>query len=245
MVVSNAVRNYVRANYPFVCEDRLHVIHRGIETLEFPRGYCPDGEWTSEFARQFPKAAHQPLLTIAGRLTRLKGHVDFIRLMASLRDQDIAGHGLIVGGVDSRKTAYLKELKDLVTQLKLEDRITFTGHRTDLREIYAVSAMVLSLSLKPEAFGLTVAEALSIGTPVVGYDHGGVAEILAAQFPEGAVEPRNMRVLTQTVAAILSAKPRPVPEPNQYERSVMLKKTLELYSAVAESRESREHPSMR
>jgi len=233
IVVSETVRDYVRTNYRFVPEDRLQLIHRGISGSDYPRGYQPDDAWKAAFFQQFPAAADQPLLTLAGRITRLKGHEDLLKLLARLRDRGIRAHGLIVGGTDPRKTSYAEEMKALAASLQLTDRVTFTGHRGDLKQIYAISSIVLSLSTTPESFGRTVAEALSIGTPVVGYSHGGVAEILAAQFPEGAVETGNLDALTETVTGLLTRTPRPVPGPNVFEKSEMLRKTLEAYESVA------------
>ena len=114
--------------------------------------------------------------------------------------------------------------------------MTFTGQRSDLKQIYAISSIVFSLSSTPESFGRTVAEALSIGTPVIGYNHGGVSEILAAQFPEGAVESGNLDALTEKVAWLLTQAPRPVPEPNVFEKQTMLNKTLEVYDVVLEAK---------
>lgn len=193
IVVSETVRDYVRKNYSFVPDKRLHMIHRGIDGREYPRGFQPDEKWKTEFFQQFPKTKDRLLLTLAGRITRLKGHQDLLRLLARLRDRGIAAHGLVVGVTDPRKAAYEDELRKLAASLKLSDHVTFTGHRSDLKQIYAISSIVLSLSSTPESFGRTVAEALSIGTPVVGYNHGGVAEILAAQFPVGAVETAKLR----------------------------------------------------
>jgi len=234
VVVSETVRDYVLKNYAFVPQQRLHLIHRGIDGHEYPRRFQPDESWKTDFFTQFPSAKNQPLLTLAGRITRLKGHRDLLRLLARLRDRGVAAHGLIVGGTDSRKAAYADELNSLVTSLNLSDRVTFCGHRSDLKQIYVISSIVLSLSSTPESFGRTVAEALSTGTPVVGYDHGGVAEILAAQFPEGAVEPGNLNRLSDTVASILQQSPRPVPRANAFDKGTMLKKTLELYEIAAE-----------
>ncbi|RLT22524.1 MAG: glycosyltransferase [Planctomycetota bacterium] len=234
IVVSETVLEHVRRNYRFVPEARLHLIHRGIDGDEFPRGYQPDDSWNSEFSRQFPRTCDQPLLTLVGRLTRLKGHADLLHLLARLKDRGIAAHGLIVGGTDPRKAAYADEMQALAASLNLSDRVTFTGHRSDLKQIYAMSSIVLSLSSTPESFGRTVAEALSIGTPVVGYNHGGGAEILAAQFPAGAVEIGNLETLTETVALILARKPRPVPGPNVFEKERMLRKTLDVYEMVGQ-----------
>lgn len=229
IVVSETVRDYVRKNYSFVPEDRMHLIHRGIDGREYPRGFQPDDKWKGDFFQQFPATKNQPLLTLAGRITRLKGHEDLLKLMARLRDRGLTAHALIVGGADPRKAAYADEMKALAASLKLSNNVTFTGHRSDLKQIYAISSIVFSLSSTPESFGRTVAEALSIGTPVVGYNHGGVSEILAAEFPSGAVEKGNLDALTATVEAILKQNQRPIPGPNVFEKEAMLRKTLDIY----------------
>ena len=45
----------------------------------------------------------------------------------------------------------------------LSDIVVFAGHRSDIRDIYAVSDVVVSLSSKPESFGRTVLEPLAMG----------------------------------------------------------------------------------
>ncbi len=83
-----------------------------------------------------------------------------------------------------------------------------------------LQSIVFSLSSTPESFGRTVVETLSIETPVVGYNHdSGGAEIPVAQFPSGAVELGNLNALTETVASILTRKPRP--SPNVLEKVTM------------------------
>ena len=236
VAVSNSVRDYIRQNYPFVPDDRLQVIPRGIEGTEFPRGYQPDDSWKVTFFQTFPKAANKKLLTLVGRVTRRKGHEAFLRLLSKLRNLGLDVHGLMVGEADPGKAAYLDEIKSLAASLNLNEHVTFTGHRSDVREIYSISAVVLSLNSTPESFGRTVAEALAIGTPVVGYNHGGVAEILAAEFPSGAVEPGDSDSLTQAVRRIVCSITSAVPKPNQYERAAMLQKTIELYEAAVKQK---------
>ena len=67
------------------------------------------------------------------------------------------------------------------------DRVTFTGHRSDLQNIISISSIVLSLTQQPESFGRTTLEALALGKPVIGYEHGGVGEILDALLPSGKI----------------------------------------------------------
>src|SRR3546814_14837080 len=58
-----------------------------------------------------------------------------------------------------------------------------------------------SLSRKPEAFGRTVLEALAVGRPVLGWDHGGVGELLGEWWPQGAVAPFDAQALAGTARA--------------------------------------------
>lgn len=234
IVVSETLLNYVLSNYPRVDVGRLRLIHRGVDSAEYPRGFYPTAEWLQDFHTQYPETADRRLITLPGRLTRLKGHIDFLEMMASLRRRSSAIHGLIVGGAHPRKAGYADELRERIRQMGLQHHITMTGHRSDLKEIYAISDIVLSLSQTPESFGRTVAEALAIGTKVVGYNHGGVAEILAAQFPQGAVAPGDVEALRERVLCLLKDRDRSAPGPNRFEKSDMLRRTLDVYSEFSE-----------
>jgi len=234
IVVSETLLNYVLQHYPKVSAGRIRLIHRGIDPGEYPRGFVPGHAWKRAFRRQFPETEGKKILTLPGRITRLKGHHDFVDLIDNLSRTDSQVHGLIVGGAHPRKAAYSDEVRQHVRSLKLDDRITFTGQRSDLKEIYATSELVLSLSRTPESFGRTVAEALSIGTPVIGYNHGGVAEILAAQFPQGAVPFGDQAALFNAVRQQLTDGNPELPGANRFEKSEMLRRTLDVYEDVCE-----------
>lgn len=232
IVVSETVRDYVLKNYPAVRPEHIRLVHRGIDDAEYPRGYQPSEEWKQSFYTEFPQLAGQPVVTLAGRITRLKGHHDLLKVLANLRDAGSPVHGLIVGGAAPGKSAYLEEVRRQVTQYGLDDLVSFAGQRNDLREIYSVSDVVVSMSQTPESFGRTVAEALSIGTPAVAWDHGGVSEILAAQFPQGAIRTGDIEAFSDRIRSIL-AEPDAFPVlPNRFTRSDMLTGTLSVYEEI-------------
>lgn len=234
IVVSESVRDYVGRHYPKIPSDRMHIVPRGIDSREFPRGFKPSKEWERTFHEQFPGVVGRSLVTIVGRLTRLKGHLEFPELIGELRKRGLSDvHGLIVGAADARKQRYEREIRQRVQALGLDEHVTFTAHRSDLKEIYASSSVVLSLSSTPESFGRTTAEALSIGVPVVGYDHGGVGEILRLQYADGLVEPGNLRQLADTVASVIGKRGQVVVGANQFEKATMQQRTLELYRQLA------------
>jgi glycosyltransferase involved in cell wall biosynthesis len=68
--VSNSVKDYVLKNYPDVPEERLTVIHRGVDPAEFPYGYRPPADWMERWRRDFPQLEGKYVLTLPGRITR-------------------------------------------------------------------------------------------------------------------------------------------------------------------------------
>ena len=237
IAVSRTIRDYIMTNYPRTDPERVQVIHRGTADEEFPRGYRPSDEWQQEFFGRFGSLLNQRLITLPGRVTRLKGHRDFIRLIHDLKRREIPVRGLVVGGADRRKQRYLDELRREVTGRGLDGEITFTGRRSDIREIYAVSDVVVSLSSRPESFGRTVLEALNLGIPVVGYNHGGVGEILSDVYPQGGVPPGDHNRLLERVSSILLENGPTVPAVTTYKLAEMLEGTIRMYEELA--RESR------
>ena len=237
IAVSHAVRDFVLEHYPWIERERLTVIHRGVDPAAYPHGYRPDEAWLKAWYDQFPQLRGVKVVTLPGRITRLKGHADLLHLLAALGARGVAAHGLIVGGEHKRHLPYLEEIKRLAVDLGVA--VTFTGHRADMREIHAVSDLVLSLSAKPESFGRTVLEALSLGTPVVGYDHGGVGEILAELFPEGGVPFGDVEALAERVAGFVEQPPK-VAAVERFTLRSMLDTTLALYRDVCPSITRRE-----
>jgi glycosyltransferase involved in cell wall biosynthesis len=233
IAVSEMIRDYITGNYPAVDPDIIRVIHRGVDPTEFPYGYRPAAQWLEAWYRDFPQTLDQPLILLPARLTRWKGQEDFIELMQLLRTRGVAAHGLLVGGADPRRQSFVEELQAHISAAGLEDRVTLVGHRGDLKEIMAVSDIVLSLSREPEAFGRTTLEALSLGRPVIGYDHGGVREQLAAILPAGAVGVGDVAQVAQQVCTWL-AEPPAVPRSQPFTLANMLDQTLQVYQELLE-----------
>jgi glycosyltransferase involved in cell wall biosynthesis len=231
IVVSEMIRDYVLRHYP-VNADKLRLNYRGIDPAAFNYGYQPDPLWLAQWYQQFPQTRDKQLITLPGRISRWKGQHEFIDLIAALRQQHSRVHGLIVGESKAGKEKLFQELKAKVCQLGLESDITFTGHRGDVREVMAHSDIVMSLSQQPEAFGRTTLEALSLGTPVIAYAHGGVAEQLAAILPAGQVVPGDLKAAVKLTSSWLQ-RPPVVPADHPFKLQTMLDNTLDVYQTLA------------
>jgi glycosyltransferase involved in cell wall biosynthesis len=231
VAVSQTLRDYVLSHYRWLEPSRVRVIPRGIDPDAFPYGHRPDDAWTRSFFAQFPNLAGAPLLTLPGRGTRLKGHHDAIHLVADLKRRGIDVRLLLLGAVEPGREAYAEELRELIRSLGLEQQIEMTPPRDDVRDIYAVSALILQLSNKPESFGRTVLEALSLCRPVLGYAHGGVGELLAELYPAGRVAPGDRERLVERAAELLRVAPA-ISMLHNYRLGDMQQATLALYDEV-------------
>ncbi|MBB6522404.1 glycosyltransferase involved in cell wall biosynthesis [Pseudoteredinibacter isoporae] len=232
IAVSNTVKDYIASHYPKTDMARVQVVNRGISDEEYPRDFCPEENWLMQWKETFPQFNGKRLICLPGRLTRLKGHAYFLRLMQKLCQRFDDVHGIVVGSEDPKRQNYAEELYAQLKDMGLQDSVTFTGGRSDMKNIYSQSAMVLSLSSKPESFGRTTTEALSMGVPVVGFDHGGVGEQLQSLFPLGMVPCFDEDVLLNKVEALLN-KPEKPKKNDCYLKSKMLAQTLAIYQELA------------
>ncbi len=233
IAVSNTVKDYMLAHYPDTAEGKIITIPRGIDPEEFPFAYQPDANWQQAWYEDFPHTKGKWLLTLPGRLTRLKGHNDFIDVIKQLREVIPEVHGLVVGGEDPKRKAYAQQLYQRVKQEGLEKHMTFTGYRSDMKQLYAISAAVLSLSTKPESFGRTAVEALSLGRAVIAYDHGGVGETLGTVYPQGLVTLKDTAGIADKCHKLYQGG---IASPQQaqavYLKQNMLDQTLALYESL-------------
>ena len=236
IAVSQTAKQYL-LDHCDVPPELIRVIYRGTDPRTFPR-LSPSDCLACQLAGDFPQLQGKRLIALPGRLSRLKAHHHLINLIGELKSRGITDvAGIIVGGMDAQHDGYVRKLKASIDEAGLNDEIVFTGHRTDMREIYAISAVVLAVSNKAESFGRT-ALALCIGTPTVGFDLGGVGEILAALFPAGRVPNQDCQALVDTVAGLLTAPVPPIAPNTEFLLSNMCQQTLQTYAELIDQGET-------
>jgi glycosyltransferase involved in cell wall biosynthesis len=230
IAISHYIKDYILDNYPDTDENKIDIIHRGISKEKFPYAFKPSAEWLSNWNAEHPELINKFIITLPGRITRWKGHNDFIDIIIKAKNDGLDIHGVFAGGTDPGKDKYLNELKSIIASNGMDNYFTFLGQRNDIKEIMSVSDIVLSLAKTPEAFGRTALEALCLGVPVIAYDHGGAKEVLAEMFPEGKAIPLN----TNDVNSIINKFHQSMPKVNDQEAftlSVMLDKTISIYNS--------------
>lgn len=113
--------------------------------------------------------------------------------------------------------------------------ISDTTFEQPLKKKEVVSLMqnakaLLMMTQLEEAFGLVVAEAMSCGTPVIGFRKGGVAEIIKNNETGFIVKPNDFNALQNALKKIDKIKPKDCRE--RIENIFSLDKMMENYEAI-------------
>ncbi len=233
IAVSHSMREHILSCYPRTPEAAICVIPNSVDTDQNRPDYQPSEAWWQQWHHDYPELAGKYTLCLPGRITRLKGATHLIPLLRELRGRGIPAHAVIVGETKKGKEAYREELCEAFSEAGLAEAVTWTGHRRDLRDVLVACDVTLSLTLQPESFGKTTLEALALGRPVAGYEHGGVGEQLNVFLPEGRVPTGDPHAMAERLAQWYTQRPTPkLPVPAPYRRSDMIHSHLELYGEL-------------
>ena len=227
--ISNTVEDYIKTTYK-VPDEKITVIPRGCDLSEFNQEPLHQS-WKDEWYKEFPQTLNKKIIMLPARITKWKGVDDFIDLINLINDESI--HGIVVGPVSKSKQKFFKKLQSKVQKLNLETKITFCGSRSDIVNVYKFADIVYNLSKTPEPFGRTTIEAASVGTKIMGWDHGGTKEILSELFPDGLVKLDDIQALKEKTLELLSDDDKK-PKPNTFTSERMINSTLEVYRSLLE-----------
>lgn len=125
------------------------------------------------FRDELPAMPSQRSILFVGRLSWEKGILEFIDMLALLKDIDWSA--TIVGDGPLREFAQSR-----ARERNFSERVRFCGRvsRAEIGAYFRAARVVVVPSIIPEAFGLVGIEAMAYSRPVVAFDMGGVREWL-------------------------------------------------------------------
>jgi glycosyltransferase involved in cell wall biosynthesis len=124
-----------------------------------------------------PSSAKEEYIYTLGRLEKIK-NIDLVIKSFALYCKKYQNDELklIIIGTGIEK----KALIELAVILKIDKRITFTGNCDQKKVALIASHAKAGIFLCPnESFGLAAVESMACGTPVIGVNHGGIAETVS------------------------------------------------------------------
>ncbi len=126
-------------------------------------------------------ASDRPLLGMISRLDPWKGIEVFIRACGVVSHEFPQVKFLICGGEIEGHEGYEARLRKIASEIGLSDAIWFAGWRYTVDEVPRVLSSLTALvssSVNPEPFGLTLIEAMACGKSVIATAAGGPKEIV-------------------------------------------------------------------
>ena len=161
----------VRSGIP---SEKVKVVYLGVNANHFKHVQ----DVREKLEKEFGIPSGVPVLGIFGRLIEWKGQGIFLSAFANLNAKH--AHALVVGGTqlnDGQGRVYELALKEQAKELQIQERVHFTGFRTDVPTLMSCCDIVCHASWN-EPFGLVLVEAMMCGKPVVASDVSGPREIV-------------------------------------------------------------------
>lgn len=192
VAISKHLRDELTQRADLDAEKNIWVIPYGVnEELCFP-AYQPEADWVEQWERTHGKENGTLSVCLAGAITPLHGLEDLPAILTKTNEIKVPVHVYIAGDVARANRRYIDKLKQLFRRRGIDKQVTWLGHRPDLRNILSICDVALSLAKVPACHDRTLLEALSLGKPLAGYDHGYTGEVLDAFLPEGRVNPGDI-----------------------------------------------------
>jgi glycosyltransferase involved in cell wall biosynthesis len=231
IAVSNFVKDNILQNY-YCDENKIKVIHRGVDLEYFSANNISD-ERIKNIKKTLNLPKNKKIILLPGRFTSWKGHFLLLEALKSLDKSKY--HCLMVGKSDKK---YISKLRKKISKYKLENNISIFDSISDMPSLYLVCDIILSTSIRPEAFGRIAIEAGAMEKIIIASNIGGSKETVIDNKTGFLFNPNNPVELTEKIekCLLLDIKMTKEIEKNAKKRieesfssKKMIKNTMEIY----------------
>lgn len=224
IVISNIIARHMVDDFGVPCE-RIRLVPRSVDLEKF-KFISPEKKRKKEFN-----------VGIIGRITPLKGHLDFIKAMAKVSRQVTHLKIWIVGDAPASRLGFKEELQVLIRRLGLSHCTEFLGNQRDVAGVLSNLDLLTLATTAQEAFGRVIIEAQASGVPVVATRVGGVVDIIEDEKTGLLVPPADPSSMAQGIMKIyldVQLAKRLAEEAykkikEKYRVELMVKNTLDVY----------------
>lgn len=148
--------------------------------------YCPvsppasnaSASERAEIRRELNTPLDATVIVQVSRMEELKGQRLHLETLGQLRDRSGWVCWIVGSAQRPQEVGYERELHAAAKQHGIEQRVRFVGQRSDVSRILSAADIYCQPNTGPEAFGLTLIEALQAGLPVITSAMGGATEIV-------------------------------------------------------------------
>ncbi len=200
------ISGYVAGTLPDVGRRKAVVVYNGV-----PTDRIASGQRAGELRKLLGVSSDRPVIGMFSSIVPLKGHEFLIRAAVEVR----RSHPDAVFAIVGAETAILRsrmgledQLKRLVGELGVAEHIRFVGLLPDswayMGDCDIVCMPTVPIADRAEGFGLSMAEAMAAGVPVIATACGGPPEVIEEGVSGFLVPPRDPSALAGAVSRLLA-----------------------------------------
>jgi glycosyltransferase involved in cell wall biosynthesis len=229
--VCDRQREYWESKYRFL-KGRSDVVYNGVDTDWFePTSFHSHGE---SFRQDQDIPADSVVLTCIARFSPEKGQQLLVTAFSAAPRGALY---LVLAGDGPLRL----EVERQVKHLGLDEHVRFLGNVSDVRPVLAASDVLVLPSTAVETFSMAMLESLSMATPVLGSDIGGMREAVienetGALVPAGDVDSLTRRIMELTAdkerLRAMGARGRELVV-QQFSEKLMLENTARMIKRIA------------
>lgn len=183
-----------------IAAEKVTVVHNAVNLARF----SATEEIRVGARREFGIFRDEPVVILAARFTRMKGHDVLLRALATLRDRGLRIRTIIAGKpLFKGEREWHEEIRRLLLTLELEAHATLIGWLEDVAPLYAASDIVVHPCTLADTMPLAVLEAMASSRPVVASRIGGLPELVVNNHTGLLVEPGNHVALADAIVELI------------------------------------------
>ena len=198
LAISRVIRKNLLDTFPLT-EDKVKLLHNGIDTGKFD----PDKISGSHVRKEFGIEENDIVIGMLARFSPGKGHEEFLEAAEKLNKKYGNLKYMIVGEASRGENSYADSIKLLAEKYKLSN-VIFTGYRSDTPEVIAAMDIFVFPS-HSEAFGIALAEAMSMAKPSVCSNSDGILDIAVDNETSYLFENKNAGDLLIKIEILLNS----------------------------------------
>ncbi len=201
--VSNFIKEYAFENYKLFrnkfAESKTRTIHRGVDVNLFdPNNVSQERIVSLTNKLQVPE--DRSIILLPGRLTEWKGQLYFIDVLAKVKNKNFV---CIIVGDSKGHERYRNKLKEKIIKMKLDGIVRLENNISDMPAGYMVSDIVVSSSIRGEAFGRIIPEAQAMKRMAIATSIGGSLETVIDGETGWLVNPKDKDKFAEIIDMIL------------------------------------------
>ena len=246
LVIANSdyTRDHVLAEHA-IDPARMVTIPRGVDLDRFdPAFVTPNRVDALREAWGAPDDGRTKIV-LAGRLTRIKGHLTIVEAAKRLADAGRRDFQILFAGDDQGRTGYAAEVQAAIEAAGVSDLVRIVGHCDDMPAAYLLSDFAILPTTVPESFGRAAVEPQAMGRTVIAAAHGGTLETVVDGETGWLAPPSDAEAWAAAMAKAIDVGPDGRARMGQtamararrlYRVEAMCDATLNAYQRVLEAR---------